>query len=200
MRVVINLVLFAMICGLVWVLYGSIQEPIQFNAEKQKRDKVVTDRLKAIRASQELFREITGDGYAPNFDTLIQTLKTGEIMTISVIGDKDDPDNPIISYDTTYTPATERIAELNQTSPFKIIVDSLPYVPYSKGEKFQIAADTITYQSSKGVSVLEVKTLRKNYMGKYGEPRYARYDASYDPNTFIKFGSLSAPNLTGNWE
>ncbi len=200
MRVVINLVLFAMICGLVWVLYSSIQEPIEFNAEKEKRDQVVIDRLKAIRASQELFREVTGEGYAPNFDSLIQTLKTGEIMTISVIGDKDDPDNPIISYDTSYTKVSDRITELNQTSPFKINLDSLPFVPYTKGKTFEIAADTITYQSSKGVSVLEVKTLRKDYMGKYGSTKYARYDASYDPNSFIKFGSLSAPNLTGNWE
>jgi uncharacterized protein with FMN-binding domain len=199
MRVVINLVLFVIICSLVWVLYNSIREPIAFNTEKDKREQAVTDRLKSIRLAQDLFRQITGDGYAPNFDTLVTTLKTGNIMTISVLGNPDDPDDPTITYDTIYTPAIEKIAELNKINTFKIKLDSLGIIPFSGGKTFQIAADTITYQQTL-VNVLEVKTLKADFMGAFASKKYARYDANYDPNSFLKFGDMNAPNLTGNWE
>lgn len=199
MRVAINLVLFLMICGLVWVLVNSIREPIAFNAEKEKRTNAVTDRLKSIRLAQDLFRQVTGEGYAPNFDTLEQTLRNGQIMTISVLGNPDDPEDPTITYDTTYTPAIDKIAELNKINNYKIKLDSLRYVPYSGGKTFEIKADTITYQQTL-VDVLEVKTLKADFMGKFASLEYARYDANYNPNSYLKFGDLNAPNLTGNWE
>ncbi|MFT5763677.1 MAG: hypothetical protein ACI8X3_001102, partial [Saprospiraceae bacterium] len=39
-----------------------------------------------------------------------------------------------------------------------------------------------------------------DFMGQFASIKYARYDANYDPNSFLKFGDLNAPNLTGNWE
>ncbi|NNE27785.1 MAG: hypothetical protein HKN09_13145 [Saprospiraceae bacterium] len=57
----------------------------------------------------------------------------------------------------------------------------------------------MTYQSTL-VSVVEVGTRWKEFMGEYGSIRYAKYDNSYDPNRMLKFGDMSAPNLTGNWE
>ncbi len=199
MRVAINLGLFVIICLLVWTLVNSIQEPIAFNAEKTKRETAVINRLKSIRSAQDIFRQISGEGYSPNFDSLKTTLQNGKIMTISVQGNPDDPSDPTITYDTTYSSAMEKIAELNEVSDFKIILDSLPFVPFSGGKQFEIAADTITYQQTL-VNVLEVKTKKANYMGKFGSARFARYDANYNPGAYIKFGNLSAPNLTGNWE
>ena len=199
MRVVINVVLFVIICGLVWVLYSSIQEPIEFNAEKDKRVTAVTDRLKSIRLAQDLFRQISGEGYAPNFDSLEQTLRTGKIMTVSVLGNPDDPEDPTITYDTSYTSALAKIAELNKVNSYKINLDSLRYVPYSGGKVFEIAADTLTYQQTL-VNVLEVKTRKRDFMGKFASPKYSRYDADYDPGAYLKFGDMNAPNLTGNWE
>lgn len=201
MRIVINLVLFLIICGLVWTLYSSIQEPIAFNAEKTKRETAVVDRLKSIRTAQELFREVSGEGYAPDFDSLEHILRTGKIMTISVLGNPDDPTDPTITYDTSYTPVMDRIAEINkQDKGYKIVVDSLRYVPYGEGATFEIKADTITYQQTL-VNVLEVKTKVATYMGdKYSSSKYARYDANYNPQAYKKFGDLNAPNLTGNWE
>ena len=78
-------------------------------------------------------------------------------------------------------------------------LDSLGIVPFSGGKTFQIAADTITYQQTL-VNVLEVKTLKADFMGPFASKKYARYDANYDPNSYLKFGDMNAPNLTGNWE
>ncbi len=193
MRLIINLVLIALIAILIWVLYSSISEPIAFKAEMEKRKEAVIDRLMDVREAQKIYHEMTGD-FAGSFASLKEGLQNGKIMNISVFGDPDDPTNTdAIRYDTTYEAAMVKVKEAG------FHLDSLPYVPYSGGKTFEIKADTIIYQSTL-VDVVEVGTVIKNFMGKYGDPRYARYDNSYDPNAFMKFGNLSAPNLAGNWE
>ena len=193
MRLVINLVLALIVVGLVWVLIGSIREPIAFKAEKQKRERAVIAKLMQIRTAQEAFRGITG-GFAPTFDSLAFVLTKDSFAIIKVEGDPDDPNfTGEITYDTTYSPAIDSIMALG------INLDSLPYVPYTNGGTFEIQADTITYQKTL-VNVVEVGIRRKAFMGMYADPRFARYDERYDPNSVIKFGDMNKPNLAGNWE
>ena len=193
MRLIINLVLVLLSFVLVWVLINSIREPIKFQAEKDKRENAVVERLMEIRQAQELYRSVTGN-FANSFDSLNYILKTGKIATISVFGDPDDPSNANnITFDTTYSDAMIKVNE------FGINLDSLPYVPYGKGVIFEIQADTITYQSTL-VNVVEVGIERSKFMGPWADPRFARYDSSYKPGKKIKFGNMTAPNLAGNWE
>ncbi len=193
MRKVINLVLVALIALFVWVLISGIREPILFNAELDRREDAVENRLKQIRVAQELHRDITG-GFAPTFDSLNYVLRNGRIPTISVFGDPDDPSNTeAIRYDTSYVNALDKVAEL------ELDLDSLRYVPYSNNVEFEIYADTLTYQSTL-VHVVEVGVVQSKFMGKFGDPKYARYDNSYDPKRFIKFGNRNTPNTSGNWE
>lgn len=193
MRLVINLILAAVIIGLVWVLIQSIREPIAFNAERTKREQAVISKLMEIRKAQELFRDIKG-GFAPTFDSLKYVLRNDSFTIVQVFGDPDDPNfTGEITYDTSYFPAIRTVDSLN------INLDSLQFVPFGLGETFDIAADTLTYQSTL-VNVVEVGTRRKVFMGPYADPRYAKYDKSYEPESVIKFGSLTAPNLSGNWE
>jgi len=193
MRIVINLILAAVVLGLIWVLIGSIREPIAFKAERQRRDNAVIDRLMMIRKAQEAFRDIKGE-FAPTFDSLKQVLRNDSFMIIEVIGDPDDPNfTGEIRYDTNYFPAYDSILNLG------IFLDSMEYVPFGQGTVFDIAADTINYQST-NVPVVEVGTRRKSYMGRFADPRFSRYDQSYDPESVIKFGDMNKPNLSGNWE
>ena len=193
MRLAINLILAAIVIGLIWVLISSIREPIAFKAEREKRERAVIDRLMDIRTAQEFYRDIKGT-FANSFDTLVQTLETDSFRIVSVIGDPDDPNfQGEITYDTTYSPSMDTIIALG------INLDSLRYVPYTSGITFDIAADTTNYQSTT-VNVVEVGTMRSNFMGPYKDPRFKRYDQSYDPQSIIKFGNLNAPNLSGNWE
>ena len=48
MRLLINLILAAAVIGLIWTLISSIQEPIAFKAEKEKRERAVVERLLSI--------------------------------------------------------------------------------------------------------------------------------------------------------
>ena len=193
MRLVINLILLAIVAGLLALLIGGIREPIAFQSEKLKRERAVVDKLMQIRQVQEAFRTIKG-GFAPDFDSLSKVMTYDSFMIIKVIGDPDDPTyTGEITYDTSYSPAIDSMNAMG------INLDSLRYVPYTEGLAFDIAADTITYQSTV-VNVVEVGIPRKAFMGPYADPRFAKYDNGYDPNSYVKFGNMNAPNLSGNWE
>ena len=199
MRLIINLVLIALTVALVYVLYNSIREPIAFQAEKQKREDAVVAKLMDVRKGQEIYRDVTGK-FAKDFATLKQTLRNGKIPVVKVIGDPDDPTNTdAIRYDTAYVDAMTEFKKYEDLMKRKVNIDSLEYVPYTNGETFAIKADTLTYQQTL-VNVTEVSVPRKSFMGEFSDPRFKRYDASYDPNKPLKFGNMSSPNLAGNWE
>jgi len=192
MRIAINLLFVLLACFLAYVLYGTIQEPVKFQAERTLRENAVVDKLIKIRKAQEYYRAITGE-FAPNFDTLQHVLMTGNFKITKVEGDPDDPTGGKVIYTEIEKSAKDSLAVLN----FKF--DDLASVPYTDGKTFDIQADTTTYQNTL-VQVVEVGTRRSNFMGDYADPRFAKYDNNYDPNTIIKFGDMSKPNTSGNWE
>lgn len=194
MKLVINLLLLVAAVFLGYVLYSSIKDPITFSNEKLKREEKVSNRLREIRSAQQIYREISGGAYAKSFDELINTIKNERIPIVSVFGDPDDPNfTGEIRYDTIYKAAIDTARALG------INVDSLRYIPFSGGKEFGISADTTTYQKTQ-VYVVEVTAPYRDFMGKYADERYARYDNTYDPNKTMKFGSMSQPSLSGNWE
>ena len=196
MRLVLNVILLLIAAALAFMLYTSIKEPIAFNNEKNTRKDILVEKLETIRTAQEMYRDITGQ-FAPNFDTLVDVLTNGQFMRIAVIGDPDDPNfTGEITYDTTFTDAIDSVKALGMN------LAALRYVPQFKDTEkteFQIAADTIEYQSTT-VAVVEVGTAWKNFMGDYSDDRFSKYDQKYNPNNLIKFGDLNKPNLSGNWE
>ncbi len=200
MRLILNLLLSVVIIGLVYLLATSVTEPIRFKTAKTKRENAVVDKLIKIRHLQEMYRTITGE-FAPSFDTLKQVLMNDSFEIVKVFGDPDDPDNSQISYDTIYKPAKDSVQALINDPNFKLNFDNIEYVPFADQEiKFNVWADTITYQRTT-VPVVEVGIERKKFMGdEYSKPKYARYDQSYDPESTIKFGDRTKPNTSGNWE
>lgn len=192
MRISINLFLLAL-CGiLVYGIYATIKEPIVFDAALDKRESAVIKQLEKIRTAQEVYKRIT-DEYAANFDTLKQVLREGQIQTYKIIGDLDD-ESTNSRIDTLYTSAQDSIRKLG------ISIDSLDYVPYgSATASYLIDADTMTYQNTL-VQVVEVGIKKKDYMGKYGDKRYQKYNNFYDPESLLKFGDMNSPNTSGNWK
>lgn len=193
MKYVINIILVLLILAFAYFLYQSIAEPIRFTESKSKREKQVIKKLKDIRTSQELFREIT-DSFANNFDTLFYVLQNDSIPVIKTIGNPDEINSiDEVELDTIYFSAIDSLTRLN------ISLDSLKFIPFSDGKVFSIAADEIDYQKTK-VNVVEVGTRYSEFMGMYADKKYQKYETGYDPDNFVKFGDLNSPNLTGNWE
>ncbi|MBK7007251.1 MAG: hypothetical protein IPN73_13060 [Saprospiraceae bacterium] len=193
MKVAINLLLTALIFLLIYMIYTSIREPIAFQEEKGRRVDVVIARLKQIKTSQEIYRSIKGN-FAGSFEELINVLKTDKIPFEKIENDPSDPTNEDkFIRSTSYAPAIDTINAMG------INLDSIPFVPFTSGQKFEIAADTIEYQNSK-VPVVQVGTKWKVFMGPFGDAKYKKYDKYFDPEKMLKFGDLTTPNLNGNWE
>ena len=192
MKTIINILIVLGIVWLAYMLYNSIREPIAFKGEKEKRETAVINKLKKIRQAQEIYRSVTGT-FAGSFEALSDTIKNGQIPVLKVEGDPDDPTGGEFKIDTLYFSAADSVVAMG------INVDSLRFIPYTNGESFNIAADTLTYQQTV-VNVVEVGVARKVFMGEFADPRFAKYDDSYDPNKVLKFGDLSSPNTSGNWE
>lgn len=192
MKILINLVLVALIAFLSYLLYANIQEPIKFRNEKEARLEKVTARLEQIRSSQEIFQNITGK-FANDFDTLALVLKNDSIPFVKMSDDPKFPGDPEhFIKEITYSMAIDTINKLG------INLDSLKFVPFGQGKKYSIEADTMTYQKTL-VQVVEVGTRWKDFMGKYADAKYSKYDKSYKPNAMVKFGDLNKPSLAGSW-
>lgn len=195
MRTVINLLLFVAILILGYMTYASIKAPISFKNELDRRERAIIQKLNKIRDAQTIYRDVTGGSFAADWDSLKLVLQNEDLMYINIVGDPDDPnfDPANLTRDTTYRPALELVQEKN------INLDSLEFVPFSGGKTFNIAADTLTYQSTL-VNVVEVGIPYKEFMGEFADPAYAKYDKRYDPEKVMKFGDLTKPTTAGSWD
>lgn len=191
-RMIFNLLMGLLILVLGYILYTQIQEPIAFQKAKTQREKAVIDKLVKIRKAEEAYRGVTGK-FAGSFEELANTLKTGKFMIIQQNGDADDLTNKNVTYDTSYVPAIDSITKLG------VVLEDIDVVPYGDGAKFEIKADTVTYQQAL-VDVVLVGTPYETFMGEFKSARFKKYDEKYDPKKKIKFGDLSKPILTGTWE
>jgi acyl-CoA synthetase (AMP-forming)/AMP-acid ligase II len=195
MRKVINIALILITFVLLYWLYASIQDPINFHSERDKRKDDVVKVLKRIQIAQDIYRMVTGR-YADNFDTLSQVINTGMIEIAKLEADPTDPSNQDKFIKTvSYKAAKDSLFSLLGGT---INLDSLKFIPYTAGKTFDIDADTLTHQNNL-VNVVQVGTRYKEFMGEYASPKYKKYDKFYDPEKLLKFGDMNSPNTNGNW-
>ena len=69
-KILVEVLLAAGICGLVYVLYSNIMKPVNFNKEKDSRQAVAVQRLKDIRTLQVAYKSVTG-----KFNSSVDSLK-----------------------------------------------------------------------------------------------------------------------------
>ncbi len=195
MRKGINIALILITFILAYWLYASVREPIAFHAELDKRKDAVIKSLKKIQIAQDVYRMVTGK-YANNFDSLASVITHGKIEIVKLEADPSDPTNQDkFIKSLSYREAKDSLFNL-LGGPVNL--DSLRYIPFSEGKKYDIDADTITHQNTL-VNVVQVGTRFKEFMGEYADPTYKKYDKFYDPEKLIKFGDMNSPNTNGNW-
>jgi hypothetical protein len=190
MKTVISLILFLASLFLCYLLFLNIQEPIKFQAELENRESSVIKKLEVIRKAQEFYKDITGK-YAGSFDSLKYVLETDSFSIIKIEGDPDDPNGKFIR-------SIIKKSAIDSIRTLEMDISDLASIPYSDNAKFDIQADTLTYQSTL-VNVTEVGTRYKQFMGPFASRKYSKFDNSYDPDARIKFGDMNSPNLSGNW-
>lgn len=197
-KTLIQLALFVVIVALGYMVFESVMEPVRFNKEKQQREKVVIERLKDIRSSQFIYKQLTG-AYASSFDTLIKFLKVAEIAVVKIVPDPND---------TTYT------LTINDTVGYIKVADSLfskhanftysmlTTIPFSGGDYFVMQADTIE-RGGVEVHVFEAKAPFTSYLKGMDEQTIINFISKFeDIERFpgLRVGSMTEPSTDGNWE
>lgn len=198
MKLGIQIGLAIAILALSYFVYDSINSKIAFEKETQRRRDVVVERLKDIRTAQMAYKSTKG-AYAASFDSLVDFIQNGKISVIKQVGNFEDSlavAQGLVTRDTTYVNVIDTIFSknylVNRLRPF--YVDSLTYVPFSNGEKFQIDAGEIE-KNKVNVKVFEV-------FASYGQI-YQGLDVN-NHNVKVaeglKVGSMTEPSTNGNWE
>ena len=196
---------------LAFLCYESIVTPIEFNEERDAREKVIVERLIDIRRAETEYRNIKGD-YTASFDTLINFIKNDKAKIVLKEGELTDKQLEegmtekkavklgLIKRDTTYVSMLENLFGADYP------VDSLRYIPFSSPrQEFTLEKDEITT----GSAGIKVKVMA-------AKAPYASYLSALDKQELInlietteklekfpglKFGDIEqANNNAGNWE
>ena len=83
------LILPLAIVGLVYLIWQSVQEPVQFQKDQKAREKIAIQRLKDIRDLQDAFKGKTGH-FTASIDSLIDFYNNGQVTIVKQIGSMDD--------------------------------------------------------------------------------------------------------------
>ena len=196
-KVILQVALFIVIIVIGYFVYQSITEPMEFQRMKRERETVVVNKLKDIRTSQQIYRQLKGS-YSNNFDSLTAFMKIAEIAIVKMIPDPED---------TTFT------RTINDTIGYIVVADSLfkykdytidqlNIIPYSDGESFEMDADTIERGGVK-VHVFEVLAPFETYLkglDKQAVINITAKQVDIERYPGMKVGSLTEPSTNGNWE
>ena len=228
-KIIVEVVLAALICLLVWLTVRSIQKPVEFNKAVAARSQVGIQRLKDIRTLQVAFKSVYGR-FSPTVDSLKMFYESGKMDIIMQIGSNDDslavanteaikkanrklkPEQITAKLQEAYaagqkvvfstvTEIAVRDTLFNNRPDFNI--DSLAFIPFSGGEKTQMES-AVKMVSGVQVPLFEARMPYKALCKGLDNQLRINLDAERkDQNKYegLQVGSITAPNNNaGNWE
>lgn len=201
------------ITGLVlaYFCYDSIMLPINFKKEMNTRQEAVIERLVAIKKTQEHFAKLNDNRYCSDLDSLISFANSARVVFLFKEGELTDKQiedgmteeeavrKGLIIRDTTYVAFMDTV--LNNIS---FPIDSLPFIPYSQGQKFELELGNVTTVSLIQVNVMEVRAPYIKYLqGMNAQMIDSKIDEAQKWKKYpgLKIGDLKKMNNnSGNWE
>ena len=228
MKTVINLVLAACAIGLVYICYGSIMGPINFDETKKAREKEIIARLIDIRKAQQEYRTLHQGAYTDNFDSLIDFVKTAKLPFIMKVGTLTDNQ---LNNGMTEKKAMDIINKAKRTNKWDEVEkeglqnfrrdtmwvavmdtifakgfnpDSLPYVPYGNGAKFELAIRKDTTKAGAPLNLFQAQVAYDVYLGDLNHQELVNLkDVQTKLGKYcgLRVGDIEQPNNSaGNWE
>lgn len=228
MKTVINAILALCAIALVYICYGSIMGPINFDKEKAIRDKAIIARLIDIRSAQQEYRLTHEGAYTASFDTLIHFVKTAKLPFIMKIGSLTDEQ---LNNGITEKKAMAIIEKAKKTGNWKDVEkegltnfrrdtmwvavmdtifakgfnpDSLAFVPYGNGAKFEMAVRKDTTKSGAPLNLFQAQVAYDVYLGDLDKQQLVNLkDMQEKLGKYLglKVGDIEQPNNNaGNWE
>jgi len=204
MKKLIQVALAILIVVMFVVLVKSIMDPIRFKKEQEYRYDVVIQKLKDIRTAQMAYKDVYGR-FTGSLDTLTNFVKTdslplvfkkGEIPEelLGQITEREAIAKGMIIRDTI------RIAAIDSLFDENYPIDSLGFIPFSDGKKFNMAEGEITTGSKLKVKVFEAKAPSKYILTGMDQQSIINFNDGLEYKG-LKVGSLEeANNAAGNWE
>jgi hypothetical protein len=208
-------IIFQIFYGLILIFLGiylvsRIMKPINFKAERIRRENTAIERLKDIRKSQEAYKSKYGK-YTASFDTLIHYIKTDsfEIPKLELSGkgvwDQDEmTQEQAIKKGILRKTIIKKSVRDSLFSP-DYNIDDLRYIPYTGNKKeFVMKAGEVETGSQLKVKVFEAYALYDILFNGMDRQEVINYkDQRYKITEFngVKVGSITeANNNAGNWE
>ncbi len=215
----------AVIIFLSVITVKSIMEPIEFNKEKNVREKVAIQQLKDIRELQVAYKSVNGK-FVSGFDTLQAFYNAGKMKVIMKVGSLDDSlavantkalkkKQPRITAEQMLelTKAGQKLVfTIENEIPVKdtlfnnrpdFDINTIGIIPFSGGQPVEMAA-TIKMVSGVPVPLFEAEMpYRALLSGLDNQLRINLDDERIKTDRYpgLKVGSVTAPNNNaGNWE
>jgi len=210
MRTVIQIVLFIVAVVLAYLIYQSIQRPIDFDKAKKVRYEATIEKLKDIRKAELAFKDVYGN-FTGSWDTLINFVINDSVKNVRKIGELTDS---MLAANISEKKAIklgliirDTIKESVHDAIFGKSFDpeSLKYVPVPDTvAEFHLGATVITTGSGIKVPVFEAKA--HNNLVLRGLDRQLVINLNDQERTNDKYPGLKVGSLTetlnnaGNWE
>lgn len=208
MKRLIQIVLAILMVVLAYLVWESIQTPIRFNKEKDKRYTATIQRLKDIRTAQIAFKDEYGR-FTGSFDTLINFIEHDSMKLVKAIGSIPDDllaqgwTEAIALKEGIITRDTIRIAIKDTLFPKEFNAQELWKVPFTKNAKFELATAKLMTGSVK-VDVFEAKVHNDILLSGLDRQLVINLNERMkQSNNYpgVKVGDIAEPNNNaGNWE
>ena len=229
MKKVINGILAVCVLALLFICWRSIQDDQDFNAEVRNRESVVKARLLQIRSAEEAYKLQHEGTYCADWSVLIDFVKNGRlpiIMKQGVLSDEQmDKGLTEAKAAAIVNSGDEKAIIENGLQDFRrdtvwvslidslykeddFVADSLRYIPFSKGDTFELIACPNTTRSGTIIQVMECNAPDSSFlkgMGKMGDRLiYNRAEEADAKGAYpgLKIGDAGNNwnNNAGNWE
>lgn len=211
-RLIIQIALIVVAIVIAYLIWDTIQTPLDFEKEKKARYEEVVENLIDIRKAQLAFKDVH-EKFSGDWDSLIGFVKYDSVPQIYKIGmltdsmvaagldEKGALLRGLIIRDTLKVSVLEEVFGLDYN------IDDLSIIPNSGGQKFWLGQTIITTGSGVNVPVFEARAHNNQILSELVEDyeqeiinlnEQRRKNERYPG---LKVGSVEEPNNNGgNWE
>jgi hypothetical protein len=211
-RIIFQVVAIAISIILAYLIWDSIQTPIDFTKEKDARYKEVIENLKDIRTAQLAYKEVNSK-FCGDWDSLISFVKNDSIPKIRKIGMLTDSmieaglDEAKAMKKGLIIRDTIKASVLEEIFPKDYPIEELRIIPNSGGQEFWMAQTIITTGSGVKVPVFEARAHNNQILDElqndYKQEIINLNEQFRKNNRYpgLKVGSvIETNNNSGNWE
>ena len=211
MKKVLQLILAIVIVALVYVVYRQVATPIEFEAEKGRKEAAVIERIKDIRSAQRAFKS-KYQHFTADFDSLIEFVLNDSLVMERKLVDEDDS----VAMAQLKKAKKQNIEKYNLAvidtifNPRKLSkqeIQDLRWIPFTDNKvEFILEAAKVMTGANVVVPVVECRAPYKMYLDtvEYRQNIINLIDDrvnNFNAYAGLKFGSMEGSNNeAGNWE